>query len=99
MASERVRVLRLIEYVGTREVVEQQLTTSATFPGGVGTRTFAGRDGKNLTINSVLVTQWPEVLQDAFDQERQATAEEIASLKARIRDMETLGVVGEDGEV
>jgi len=77
---ERVRVLRLLEYVGTREQIEEQLTTGA-FPGGVGVRTFPRRDGSGLTITSTLVTPWPELLEASRVAVEQDYCAEISKLR------------------
>ena len=58
--DEKVRVLRIIEYVGTREWVENTLQ-KGMIPAD-GSKSF-GKDNVNI-IKSCLVDKFPEVLKE-----------------------------------
>lgn len=59
--SERVRVLRVIEYVGTREEVEEQLRSSS-MPNN-GEKNFIG----SLVVKSAIIGDFPEILESKND--------------------------------
>lgn len=61
MAEDTVRVLRIIEYVGPRSRVEEQLSRSM-----FGQRTFDGPAGK-LTIRVATLGMYPEILEAASE--------------------------------
>lgn len=85
-----VRVLRLLEYVGPRDLVEKQLATQA-FPGGVGTRKgWGGNDHASyVQINSTLLTQWPEALAEARALHDAQRAQEIEQLRGALETIAT----------
>ena len=58
--SEKVRVLRIIEYVGTREWVENTLQKGMI--SAEGSKSF-GKDNEN-TIKSCLVDKFPEIFKE-----------------------------------
>lgn len=58
MSKERVRVLRILEYVGDREWVENILATGSVPANG----TSAKHTGKDNIIKSAIIDQFPEML-------------------------------------
>lgn len=56
--EEIVRVLRLVEFEGPRELVEKQIAHSVH-----GTRVFAKLDGKEVRVTAVTLDCFPEVLE------------------------------------
>jgi hypothetical protein len=102
----KVRVLRLIEYVGDREAVEKQLQ-GGTFPGGSGSKRLTINGGawrgnghdlskeQTLVINSTLISQWPEIVNDArieevrdWQRERDSYEAQLTAAQARIAELE-----------
>ncbi len=65
MNEDIVRVLRVLEYVGPRSAVEENLKRSWT-----GTRNGCLDRSRTIpcTITAVTLTQWPEVLERARDE-------------------------------
>ena len=63
--GERVRVLRILEYVGDREWVEDTLKRSSVPLNGTSFK----NTGKNNIIKSAIIDQFPEVLTDAKESE------------------------------
>lgn len=60
--SEKVRVMRILVYEGTREWVEKTLQNN-----GVpldGTRHVAVKDGIECLIKSAIIDKFPEILED-----------------------------------
>lgn len=57
MKDDKVRVLRIIEYVGPREAIEQQLQRSLH-----GQRSFPHRLGE-VTIRAATIGEFPEILE------------------------------------
>jgi hypothetical protein len=69
MSEDRVRVLRLIEYIGPRSLVEHVLNTSFH-----GTKKFG-----SLMINVATIGTFPEILDTALEvEEREKKARAIA---------------------
>lgn len=58
---DKVRVLRILEYVGTRECVEKTLQT-----GGVPSN--GAYESSNITIRSAIIGQYPEILEHALEE-------------------------------
>lgn len=58
MMGEKVRVLRILEYVGDREWVEETLKKGAVPANGSSER-YSGKDN---IIKSAIIDQFPEVL-------------------------------------
>lgn len=57
---DNVRVLRIIEYTGPRDMVEEQIEKSIH-----GTRSFTNRHGNaNVVIRAVTIGAYPEILGD-----------------------------------
>lgn len=52
-----VRVLRIIEYVGPRDIVEKTVAQSIH-----GTKTVPSRDGDRLVIRAATIGTFPEIL-------------------------------------
>ena len=58
MASDIVRVLRILEYVGPRDSVERTLTMNAVPANGEARF-------REITIRSATIGQYPEILEKA----------------------------------
>lgn len=62
MTDDIVRVLRIIEYIGPREMIEKQIANSIH-----GTRRFDTRLGP-VAINAATIGEFPEILEKASAQ-------------------------------
>ena len=58
--SEKVRVLRILEYVGDRELVEETLQKGSVPADGVK---IIGNNNQNI-IKSCLIDKFPEILEN-----------------------------------
>lgn len=63
MNQDIIRVLRLIEYEGPRDVVEKQLKMSLH-----GTREGVRINGRTCRITAVTLDQFPKILEEARNQ-------------------------------
>lgn len=68
--SDIVRVLRILEYVGPREWVENTLRMGAVPANGV--HEFVSTEGVPHTIKSALVDPFPEVVKEAKTDDAEA---------------------------
>lgn len=65
MTKDKVRVLRIIEFVGDRATVEAQVTNSLH-----GEKTFHNtKTGSYVTIRAATIGTYPEILEAAIRQE------------------------------
>jgi hypothetical protein len=60
--TDKVRVLRVVEYVGSREDVEKQIENSIH-----GTRRFRTGSGGEMQIRVATVGEYPEILEKEED--------------------------------
>lgn len=58
MPEDKVRILRIVEYIGSRSVVERQIANSIH-----GTRKFG--PSNEMTINVATIGEFPEILEKA----------------------------------
>jgi hypothetical protein len=71
MAEDIVRVIRIIEYVGSRSDVEEQLAHSMH-----GTRKFPRPGKHDMEIRVATIGEFPEILERALALEPESTAPE-----------------------
>tara|TARA_Y100000310_G_scaffold266292_1_gene277736 strand:+ start:248 stop:547 length:300 start_codon:yes stop_codon:yes gene_type:complete len=67
MKEKRVRVLRIIEYTGTREAIESTLSQ-----GIKGIKRFTGRQYGELVIRSAVLGEYPEILESLPEEKQDA---------------------------
>jgi len=82
---DKVRVLRIIEYVGEREAVEETVANSIH-----GTREVS----KNLTINAATIGMYPEVIRNKYLVD--ISEQRLAELKKAEKFLNALNAAGVD---